>query len=127
MFGPTGPCIISLVTPVAATLYGIHKLGSLTGILNLANVPGAFCRVALQALIDPAGIGNLGGTPISGTILDHLNRNWHALPAYSGLAQLVGMICILYGIGICFVPCLNPLLLFLSARFNHEPRVWAKF
>lgn len=66
--------------------------------LNLANVPGTFFVATLQAIIDSAGIGNLAGPPIGGTILDHSNRNWHALTAYSGLAQLVGMLCILYGI-----------------------------
>ncbi|KAG8688195.1 hypothetical protein FRC09_013055 [Ceratobasidium sp. 395] len=45
LFGLSGPCFISLVTPVAATLYGIHNLATLTGTLNLANVPGILVLV----------------------------------------------------------------------------------
>lgn len=126
-FGLTGPCIISLVTPVAATLYGIHNLGALTGVLNLANVPGGLYAMELEVITDTTTTGNLAGPPIGGTILDHSNRNWHALAAYSGLAQVVGMACILYGMfmhtGVWFL-CLRSLY---EARFKREPRLWAKF
>ncbi|KAG9100769.1 hypothetical protein FS749_012883 [Ceratobasidium sp. UAMH 11750] len=91
LFGLSGPCFISLVTPVAATLYGIHNLATLTGTLNLANVPG-----------------NLSGPPIGGAILDRSGRNWHALTAYSGVAQVIGVVCMIY------------------VRFKREPRFLAK-
>lgn len=42
LFGLTGPCFISLVTPVAVTLYGTHNLATLTGLLNLSNMPGLY-------------------------------------------------------------------------------------
>ncbi|KAG8730677.1 hypothetical protein FRC10_002421 [Ceratobasidium sp. 414] len=80
LFGLIGPCFISLVTPVAVTLYGTHNLATLTGLMNLSNMPGS-----------------LSGPPIGGVILDSSGRNWHALAAYSGLVQFIGVICMLYG------------------------------
>ncbi|QRV78190.1 major facilitator superfamily transporter [Ceratobasidium sp. AG-Ba] len=91
LFGLSGPCFVSLITPVAVTLYGTHNLATLTGLLNLSNLPG-----------------NLSGPPIGGVILDSSNRNWHALAAYSGLLQFVGVLCMLY------------------ARFKRDPRVFAR-
>lgn len=79
IFGLTGPCSLSLVTPIAATLFGTHNLATLTGLLNLSNVPGL-----------------LSGPPIGGVILDNSGRNWHALATYSGSIQLLGVICVLY-------------------------------
>ncbi|KAG8787538.1 hypothetical protein FRC12_015461 [Ceratobasidium sp. 428] len=79
LFGLIGPCFISLVTPVAVTLYGTHNLATLTGLMNLSNMPGS-----------------LSGPPIGGVILDSSGRNWHSLAAYSGLVQFLGVICMLY-------------------------------
>ncbi|KAF8599127.1 MFS general substrate transporter [Ceratobasidium sp. AG-I] len=79
VFGLTGPCFLSLVTPIAATLYGTQNLATITGLLNLANVPGL-----------------LSGPPIGGVILDGSGHNWHALATYSGVIQFVSVICILY-------------------------------
>lgn len=42
-------------------------------------------------------IGSLSGPPIGGVILDASGRNWHALAAYSGLVQFIGVLCMLYG------------------------------
>ncbi|KAF8598865.1 MFS general substrate transporter, partial [Ceratobasidium sp. AG-I] len=91
LFGLSGPCFISLITPVAVTLYGTHNLATLAGLLNLANMPG-----------------NLSGPPIAGVILDASGRNWHALAAYSGLAQLIGALCMLY------------------ARLKREPKLFVR-
>ncbi|KAJ1305227.1 hypothetical protein OPQ81_000256 [Rhizoctonia solani] len=91
LFGLTGPCFISLVTPVAVTLYGTYNLATLTGLLNLSNMPGS-----------------LSGPPIGGVILERSGRNWHALTAYSGLIQFLGVLCMLY------------------ARFKREPRLFAR-
>lgn len=79
LFGLTGPCFISLVTPVAVTMYGTHNLATLTGLLNMSNMPGS-----------------LSGPPIGGVILDSSGRNWHALATYSGLVQFLGVLCMLY-------------------------------
>ncbi|QRV93264.1 major facilitator superfamily transporter [Ceratobasidium sp. AG-Ba] len=91
LFGLIGPCFISLVTPVAVTLYGTHNLATLTGLMNMSNMPGS-----------------LSGPPIGGVILDGSGRNWHALAAYSGLVQFIGVLCMLY------------------ARFKREPRIFAR-
>ncbi|KAH7338230.1 major facilitator superfamily domain-containing protein [Rhizoctonia solani] len=91
LFGLTGPCFISLVTPVAVTLYGIHNLATLTGLLNMSYLPGS-----------------ISGPPLGGVILANSGRNWHALAAYSGLIQLLGVLCMLY------------------ARFKREKRLFAK-
>ncbi|KAF8747353.1 Major Facilitator Superfamily, partial [Rhizoctonia solani] len=91
LFGMTGPCFISLVTPVAVTLYGTHNLATLTGLLNISNMPGS-----------------LAGPPLGGVILENSGRNWHALTAYSGVIQFVGVLCMLY------------------ARFKREPRLFAR-
>ncbi|CEL58613.1 Monocarboxylate transporter 10 OS=Rattus norvegicus GN=Slc16a10 PE=1 SV=1 [Rhizoctonia solani AG-1 IB] len=84
LFGLTGPCILSLVTPVAVTLYGTHNLATLVGLLNLSNMPGS-----------------LAGPPLGGVILEKSGRNWHALTAYSGVIQFVGVLCMLYGMTVC--------------------------
>ncbi|CAE6496587.1 unnamed protein product, partial [Rhizoctonia solani] len=79
IFGLTGPCYVSLTTPIAATLYGTQSLATLTGLLNIASLPGA-----------------LGGPPIGGYILKASGRNWHLLAGYSGMAQFIAVICVLY-------------------------------
>ncbi|KAJ1305224.1 hypothetical protein OPQ81_000253 [Rhizoctonia solani] len=91
LFGITGPCFISLVTPVAVTLYGNHNLATLTGLFNMFYIPGS-----------------ISGPPLGGVILNGSGRNWHALAAYSGLVQLLGVLFILY------------------AQFNRERRIFAK-
>ncbi|CUA71471.1 putative transporter MCH2 [Saccharomyces cerevisiae S288c] [Rhizoctonia solani] len=40
IFGLTGPCYVSLTTPIAATLYGTQSLATLTGLLNISSLPG---------------------------------------------------------------------------------------
>ncbi|CAE6445454.1 unnamed protein product [Rhizoctonia solani] len=79
IFGLTGPCYVSLTTPIAATLYGTQSLATLTGLLNIASLPGA-----------------LGGPPIGGYILKASGRNWHILAGYSGAVQFAGVLCVLY-------------------------------
>ncbi|KAH7338242.1 MFS general substrate transporter [Rhizoctonia solani] len=79
IFGMTGPCYVSLITPIAATLYGIQSLATLTGLLNIASLPGA-----------------LGGPPIGGYILRASGGNWRLLAGYSGIVQFLGVACILY-------------------------------
>ncbi|CEL53505.1 Monocarboxylate transporter 10 OS=Danio rerio GN=slc16a10 PE=2 SV=1 [Rhizoctonia solani AG-1 IB] len=79
IFGLTGPCYVSLTTPIAATLYGTQSLATLTGLLNMASLPGA-----------------LGGPPIGGYILKASGRNWRILAGYSGAVQFAGVLCILY-------------------------------
>ncbi|CAE6458277.1 unnamed protein product [Rhizoctonia solani] len=74
-----GIMVFSLVTPIAASMYGIDNLATLTGLFNIANVPGL-----------------LSGPPIGGVILEGAGRNWHALAAYSGGIQILGVICMLY-------------------------------
>ncbi|KEP46859.1 MFS transporter [Rhizoctonia solani 123E] len=88
LFGLTGPCFISLVTPVAVTLYGTHNLATLTGLLNMSYMPGS-----------------ISGPPLGGVILDSSGRNWHALAAYSGLMQLLGVLSMLYGSSPHHEPC----------------------
>ncbi|CAE6445495.1 unnamed protein product [Rhizoctonia solani] len=79
LYGMTGPSFISLVGPVAATLYGTYNLATLIGLLNVFYIPGS-----------------IGGSPLAGLILDSSARNWHALTMYSGLVQFLGVLCILY-------------------------------
>jgi hypothetical protein len=40
LYGMTGPSFISLVGPVAATLYGTYNLATLIGLLNVFYIPG---------------------------------------------------------------------------------------
>ncbi|CAE7223837.1 unnamed protein product [Rhizoctonia solani] len=77
VFGLTGPCFLSLVTPIAASMYGTDNLATLSGLFNIANVPGL-----------------LSGPPIGGVILDSAGHDWHALTAYSGGIQILGVISI---------------------------------
>ncbi|KAG8736224.1 hypothetical protein FRC11_002770 [Ceratobasidium sp. 423] len=91
VFGLTGPCFLSLVTPIAASLYGTNNLATLTGLFNIANVPGL-----------------MAGPPIGGVILDSANRNWHALAAYSGSIQILGVMFMLY------------------ARFKKDPKLFGR-
>ncbi|KAG9121665.1 hypothetical protein FRC07_002301, partial [Ceratobasidium sp. 392] len=79
IFGLSGPCYVSLITPIAVTLYGTQNLATLTGLLNLASLPGG-----------------LSGPPIGGLILGGTHHNWHILAGYSGLIQCAGVVCILY-------------------------------
>ncbi|EUC60313.1 MFS transporter [Rhizoctonia solani AG-3 Rhs1AP] len=79
IFGLTGPCYVSLTTPIAASLYGTQSLATLTGLLNISGLPGA-----------------LSGPPIGGYILKASGRNWHLLACYSGVVQFAGVICVLY-------------------------------
>ncbi|KAF8714637.1 Major Facilitator Superfamily, partial [Rhizoctonia solani] len=65
-----GVITFSLTPPIATTLYGMQSLASLTGLLNIASLPGAF-----------------SGPPIGGYILKASGRNWHALAGYSGAVQ----------------------------------------
>ncbi|CAE6419182.1 unnamed protein product [Rhizoctonia solani] len=107
LFGLTGPCFISLVTPVAVTLYGTHNLATLTGLLNVSNMPGTQSFYQIELCLTRF-TGSLSGPPIGGVILENSGRNWHALAAYSGVIQFVGVLCMLY------------------ARFKREPRIFAR-
>jgi hypothetical protein len=98
LFGLTGPCFISLVTPVAVTLYGTHNLATLTGLLNISNMPGMrYINLSSYHRLCDSILGSLSGPPIGGVILESSGRNWHALTAYSGVIQFVGVLCMLYG------------------------------
>ncbi|KAG9097979.1 hypothetical protein FS749_004986 [Ceratobasidium sp. UAMH 11750] len=52
LYGLSGPCLISLITPVATTLYGTHNLATLTGLMNMSNLPGAPDKQPRFQLVD---------------------------------------------------------------------------
>jgi hypothetical protein len=98
LFGLIGPCFISLVTPIAVTLYGTHNLATLTGLMNMSNMPGMHHSVKITFPVSHNAVsGSLSGPPLGGVILDSSGRNWHALAMYSGVVQFVGVLCMLYG------------------------------
>jgi hypothetical protein len=105
IFGLTGPCYVSLTTPIAATLYGTQSLATLTGLLNMASLPGmeAIMVNYLLSRAKRSCIGALSGPPIGGYILKASGRNWRILAGYSGAVQFAGVLCILYGKLLCLV------------------------
>ncbi|KAG8741169.1 hypothetical protein FRC10_003214 [Ceratobasidium sp. 414] len=61
IFGATGGCFLSLMTPLAAQLFGTENLAGLTGTFNFFMTPG-----------------NLAAAPIAGAVLAAAGGNWHA-------------------------------------------------
>ncbi|CAE6433753.1 unnamed protein product [Rhizoctonia solani] len=78
-FGATGGCFLSLMTPLAAQLFGTRNLAGLTGTFNFFMAPG-----------------NLAAAPIAGLILSASGGNWHAPISYSGGVQLAAVGLMLY-------------------------------
>jgi len=78
LYGFFGVCFWSLATPVAARLYGIDNLATLSGLLFLFTAPGEFA-----------------GPPISGAIYS-ATSSWHSVIAFSGTTQVFGAFCLLY-------------------------------
>ncbi|KAF8684224.1 Major Facilitator Superfamily [Rhizoctonia solani] len=78
-FGATGGCFLSLMTPLAAQLFGTRNLAGLTGTFNFFMTPG-----------------NLAAAPIAGLILSASGGNWHAPISYSGGVQLAAISLMLY-------------------------------
>ncbi|KAI0742937.1 major facilitator superfamily domain-containing protein [Daedaleopsis nitida] len=72
-------CFLSLVSAVAAKLYGAEKLAGLSGLLLLFNAPGY-----------------AAGAPIGGAILGATGNNWRIVAGYSGSVQVLGALCLLY-------------------------------
>lgn len=126
IFGLTGPCYVSLTTPVAATLYGTHNLATLTGLLSLASLPGKFPSEGRKLRQLKHEAGALSGPPIGGLILGRTGRNWHAVAGYSGMVQLVGMLCVLYGECMRTGHLVETKVILVTARFKREPRIFAR-
>ncbi|CAE7189202.1 unnamed protein product [Rhizoctonia solani] len=78
-FGLTGGCFLSLMTPLAAQLFGTRNLAGLTGTFNFFMTPG-----------------NLAAAPIAGLVLSAAGGNWHAPISYSGGIQLFAIGLMLY-------------------------------
>ncbi|CAE6471599.1 unnamed protein product [Rhizoctonia solani] len=78
-FGLTGGCFLSLMTPLAAQLFGTRNLAGLTGTFNFFMTPG-----------------NLAAAPIAGLVLSAAGGNWHAPISYSGGIQLFAIGFMLY-------------------------------
>ncbi|KAH7339993.1 major facilitator superfamily domain-containing protein [Rhizoctonia solani] len=78
-FGLTGGCFLSLMTPLAAQLFGTRNLAGLTGTFNFFMTPG-----------------NLAAAPIAGLVLSASGGNWHAPISYSGGVQLIAIGLMLY-------------------------------
>ncbi|KZO93329.1 MFS general substrate transporter, partial [Calocera viscosa TUFC12733] len=82
VFGFFGGCFISLAAPMAASLFGVHNLATLSGMLLVFNLPG-----------------NTAGAPIFGAILraSGAQDDWRGAIIFSGMIQIVGVLCICYG------------------------------
>ncbi|KAH9931623.1 MFS general substrate transporter [Epithele typhae] len=72
-------CFLSLISAVAAKVYGVAQLAGLSGLLLLFNAPG-----------------NAAGAPIGGALLGATGNNWQVVAAYSGAVQVLGALCLLY-------------------------------
>ncbi|TBU40524.1 MFS general substrate transporter [Dichomitus squalens] len=72
-------CFLSLVSAVAAKIYGADRLAGLSGLLLLFNAPGY-----------------AAGAPIGGAILGATGNNWQVVAGYSGAVQVLGALCLLY-------------------------------
>ncbi|KAG9096193.1 hypothetical protein FS749_008955 [Ceratobasidium sp. UAMH 11750] len=79
IFGMTGGCFLSLMTPLAAQLFGTNNLASLVGTFNFLITPG-----------------DLAGAPIAGLVLSAAGGNWHAPISYSGGVQVVAVLVMAY-------------------------------
>ena len=73
-------CFLSLVSAVAAKIYGADRLAGLSGLILLFNAPGY-----------------AAGAPIGGAILGATGNNWQVVAGYSGAVQVFGALCLLYG------------------------------
>ncbi|TFK90900.1 MFS general substrate transporter [Polyporus arcularius HHB13444] len=72
-------CFLSLVSAVAAKVYGADRLAGLSGLLLLFNAPGY-----------------AAGAPIGGAILGATGNSWRVVAVYSGSVQILGALCLLY-------------------------------
>ncbi|KAF8602546.1 MFS general substrate transporter [Ceratobasidium sp. AG-I] len=79
LFGMTGGCFLSVMTPLAAQLFGTQNLAGLTGTFNIFMTPG-----------------NLAAAPLAGLILSASGGNWHAPISYSGGVQIVAILIMFY-------------------------------
>ncbi|KAG9123003.1 hypothetical protein FRC07_000368, partial [Ceratobasidium sp. 392] len=80
LFGATGGCFLSLMTPLAAQLFGTENLAGLTGTFNFFMTPG-----------------NLAAAPIAGAVLAASGGNWHAPISWSGGVQIIAVGVMFYG------------------------------
>ncbi|KAG8761990.1 hypothetical protein FRC12_009248 [Ceratobasidium sp. 428] len=80
IFGATGGCFLSLMTPLAAQLFGTSNLAGLVGTFTFLITPG-----------------DLAGAPIAGVILNAAGRNWHAPISYSGGVQIIAVLVMACG------------------------------
>ncbi|KAG8697162.1 hypothetical protein FRC09_008032 [Ceratobasidium sp. 395] len=78
-FGATGGCFLSLMTPLAAQLFGTKNLAGLTGTFNFFMAPG-----------------NLAAAPIAGAVLASSGGNWHTLVSWSGGVQVIAIGVMIY-------------------------------
>ncbi|KAG8704032.1 hypothetical protein FRC08_002491 [Ceratobasidium sp. 394] len=79
IFGATGGCFLSLMTPLAAQLFGTENLAGLTGTFNFFMTPG-----------------NLAAAPATGAILAAAGGNWHAPVSWSGGVQVLAVGVMVY-------------------------------
>ena len=104
-------CFLSLISAVAAKIYGADRLAGLSGLLLLFNAPGTSLSLSRRVKhmlvhrglsIQPRGrsypyIGYAAGAPIGGAILGATGNNWRIVAAYSGSVQVLGALILLYG------------------------------
>jgi len=79
LYGFWGGSLVSLLSPVAAQLFGHKQLANLSGLLAMTYMPGL-----------------TAGPTIAGVVLSSSRHNWHAVTIYSGGVQLVGVLIFLY-------------------------------
>ncbi|PIL25814.1 MFS general substrate transporter [Ganoderma sinense ZZ0214-1] len=72
-------CFLSLMSAVAAKVYGVERLAGLSGLLLLFNAPGY-----------------AAGAPVGGAILGATRNNWQVVAGYSGAVQVLGALCLVY-------------------------------
>ncbi|KAI0651102.1 MFS general substrate transporter [Trametes meyenii] len=72
-------CFLSLVSAVAARIYGADRLAGLSALLLLFNAPGY-----------------AAGAPVAGAILGVTGNNWQVVAGYSGSVQIFGALILLY-------------------------------
>ncbi|KAI0673188.1 major facilitator superfamily domain-containing protein [Trametes maxima] len=72
-------CFLSLVSAVAARIYGADRLAGLSALLLLFNAPGY-----------------AAGAPVAGAILGATGNNWQVVAGYSGSVQILGALILLY-------------------------------
>ncbi|KAF9513838.1 hypothetical protein BS47DRAFT_1343848 [Hydnum rufescens UP504] len=79
LYGFWGGCFVSLLSPVAAQLFGHKQLANVSGLLALTYMPGI-----------------TAGPTIASVVLSSSRHNWHVVTIYSGGVQLVGVLIFLY-------------------------------